>query len=257
MSGGLTQADRDFRETLDAFGEEARSCATLIYSELSLHHFAGSDPDVLNRVRLHPAFWNAITGGLQSGGFVALGRIYEDKERPASARTLLDMAERNMGLFQRAALEARKCSQGVSPADASEYAANAYEPRTGSFQKLRAQFEVYQTRFEADAAKIRHRVFAHAGTRSREEREQLFSGMMVRELEALTVFPLQLHDSLSGVYVNGFKPVLREAPTNVAEIAKTLPGIRTATWPHVHAVANVKAFTDQLKSDPIPEVRRF
>jgi hypothetical protein len=130
LSGGLAQADRDFRAALDAFGDEVRSCATVVYTELAFHFCAGSDHDLLDRVRLHPAFWNAVNGGLQSAGFIALGRIYEDKAQPGAARNVLQIADRNVGLFRHAALAKRKMADGLSEADAKVYAAAAHEVRT-------------------------------------------------------------------------------------------------------------------------------
>ena len=249
----IQTAEGEFQARLKAFEGDARSCATLAYTEFALHFFAGSDFAIQDRLNRHPAFWNTVLAGLQSSAFVALGRVFDTRRDTHSGTALLDFAEKYLGIFSRQAYEARQVRIGLSHVDATASAARAFELRPGGLADLRQQFEAKQFVFEAKAAPIRHEVYAHAGKLTIEDREAMFTGLPLRDLEDLVVFPLRLERALFQLYHNGREPVLDPAPSVITEVMKSAPEGGTSTWEHLHAASNVKAFLDWLRETPLDD----
>jgi hypothetical protein len=228
-------------------GNNARSCASFGYSQLAFDHIAGSDPERLAIVNEHAAFWNGVRGGMQTAMFVALGRIFDTTKGTDNARDLLRYADTYQGIFSESTLAARKVRQGLDPTFAAQYASEAFKlPRNG-LQPLMEALEANRTFYEANVEQIRHTVFAHSGRLSLAERDALFTGLTVRELEKLVVFPLRLHRALQQLFDNGMEPVLQDAPTNVVEIHGTPLGTGVNTWEHRHVVDAVAKLLGSLK----------
>ena len=255
-AGGMADieaAEREFETQLKAFEGHARSCATLAYTEFALHFYAGGDFAIRDQLNRHPAFWNAVLAGLQSSAFVALGRIFDKRSDTYSGTALIDFAEKYLGIFSRRAFEARQVRIGLGLDVAKASAARAFELRTGGLADLRQQFEAKQRIFEGKVAPIRHEVYAHAGKLTIEGREAMFTGLPLRDLEDLVVFPLRLERALFQLYHNGREPTLDPAPSIITEVIKSAPERGTSTWEHLHAAANVAGFLDWLRGTPLDD----
>jgi len=152
---------------------------------------------------------------------------------------LLEFAEQYPGMFTRKALAARKASELQDTEQAWTYASDAFEARPGSFKALGAQLTAHSAYYDKNVAPIRHKVFAHAGGLTREERERLFTDIRVRDMESLLVFPLQVHRALWNLYHNGRPPDLPTVDTLLPDILGKGQG---ATLEHVYAAREMAGF---------------
>jgi hypothetical protein len=157
------------------------------------------------------------------------------------------------GILSRQALEARKIRGGMSAEAAKEYAADAFELRPSGLSKVRAEFQTRRQFFLDKVAPIRHQVFAHAAKINKEERDALFTAVLMRPLEELVVFTLRLHGSLFQLYHNGREPLLEDAPSNIVDVIKNLPEKGTSTWEHLHAAKEAAALLEWAKAAPLEE----
>jgi hypothetical protein len=249
----LQHIEREFEARLEALDWDARRCAVFAYTEFTVHHLAGGDFAVVDRLNLHAGFWNTILGALQSSAFVALARIFEEDKSTYNAEHLLRFAEEMNGILSRQALEARKIRGGMSAEAAKEYAADAFELRPSGLSKVRAEFQTRRQFFLDKVAPIRHQVFAHAAKINKEERDALFTAVLMRPLEELVVFTLRLHGSLFQLYHNGREPLLEDAPSNIVDVIKNLPEKGTSTWEHLHAAKEAAALLEWAKAAPLEE----
>jgi hypothetical protein len=80
---------------------------------------------------------------------------------------------------------------------------------------------------------------------------------MVRTLERLAVFPLQLHRALGGLYHNGQKPELGAVPTLVTDVLKAIPPDGTNNWEHLDATKSAAEFVEWFRSAPMPKDREM
>lgn len=242
--------ERELAERIEALGRDSRSCAVFVYTELAFHRIIGGDPSALDRIQPHAGFWNAVLAGLQCSAFVALGRIYDKGKGTRSAHHLLKYAETNRGVFSHAMLRQRKRGHGLDETAADEFVKDAFEPRHGAFDDLRKEFERHQAYYVERIEPIRHTVFAHAGAQSLEDRNKLFTGLMVRDLERTVVFPLQLYRALWGLFQNGNRPLLPDALTLTSEVIAAGAPPHTSTWEHQHAAQQVKDLHAWLLTAP-------
>ena len=250
---GIEAREHEFEARLKAFESDARGCATLAYTEFVLHHYAGGNFAIRDRLNRHPAFWNSVLAGLQSSAFVALGRIFDKRSDTYGGTALLDFAEKYCGIFSRGAFKARQVRIGLGLDVARASAAKAFELRPGGLAELRQQFEARQRVFEDKVASIRHEVYAHAGMLTIEDREAMFTGLPLRDFEDLVVFPLRVERTLFQLYYNGVEPLLDPAPSLITEVIKSLPARGVSSWEHLHVAANVVAFLDWLCSTPVDD----
>jgi hypothetical protein len=93
---------------------------------------------------------------------------------------------------------------------------------------------------------IRHKVYAHAGKITRDERDRLFTGVKVRELERLTVFPLRLDRALSMLFENGLEPALGDPVTIIGEVLRNSPEKGQSTWEHYQQAGDAALFLRAL-----------
>jgi hypothetical protein len=248
---GIETAEREFVGRLEAFGKDARSCATLSYTWFTLDLKAGQNFEIRERFNRYPAFWNTVIGSLQASTFVALGRMFDRKRDTYNGTELLNFADTHLGIFSRQAYEARMVRIGLSPENAKVSAAKAYELRPGGLNELRRQFEQKLQFFEDKVAPIRHNVYAHAGKLTFDDRDTLFYDLQLRSLEDLVVFPLRVESALFQLYHNGRPPELDAAPSLISDVIKSAPARGEGTWEHLHTAQNVVAFLDWLRETPL------
>jgi hypothetical protein len=253
----VRQLDHDFEERLRALDDDGRACAVAAYTWLALDTRVGGDEALLSLFNEHAGIWNAVRASLVVATISALGRIYDDDRKTNSARQLLKRAVANPVLFTRDALRARRVRGGMAPAAAEAFvaAAEVFVAGTNAFEIVRTDLAALDDAFEAQSliylAKvrpIRHKVYAHTGRITRDERDALFTGLPpVRDFERLVVFPLRLHRALFSLYTDGRRAILDDVPTVIDNVLAAPVPPRTSTWAeHRHAAADVARFLDWL-----------
>jgi hypothetical protein len=235
-----------FEEHLREFSRHGVQCARSGYTLFAWRTRVDNDPDLLSLVNEHPAFWLSVLGALQAATFTALGRIYDDDRDTHSARLLLKRVEEHQGLFKRAQLHDRKVRAGMTPEAADTFVADAWELKRADVAALTDAFEHQRAVYVAKVKDIRDKVYAHAGRITRERRDELFEGLMLREWEHLIVFPLRLHAALFGLYDNGTQPTLYDVPTIIGQVLADPVPERTTTMEHRHAATDTTEFLHDL-----------
>lgn len=236
--------EASFEQRLEGLGRDSRDAAVFVYTQAALDYLA-SDFAVLDRLNQHPEFWIAVGRAFRSSGFIALGRVFDRRKGAHSAEALLDFAENHRGIFSRAALKARRMAAGMLESDAGEYVSDAYELPRGGLANLRAELKGRAEFFRETIGPIRHEFVAHTIGRDRRTAPDRF---FVRPFEDLVVFTLRLHDALWRMYHDG-----REAPSNIGEVMKALPGEHVTSWEHLHAAKAVADIVEWLKRGPLEE----
>jgi hypothetical protein len=250
----LQPIEHEFEERLVALDRDSRQAAVFAYTEFTIHHRAGSDFELIERLNLHAAFWNTVIGGLQGSAFVALGRMFDEDRSTYNIDGFLRYAETMKGIFSRKALEVRKVANGMSQTEARAYVADAWELGTNGLAELRKEFEAKREFFKERVGPIRHRVFAHAARITQEERNALFTGLFMRPLEELVVFTVRLHRAMFQLYHNGRQPRLDPAVSNIVDVMSALPERGVNSWEHLHAAKDAGALLDWIKSVPSEEL---
>ena len=248
----MKQYEQQFDGHLTALKNNGRAASIFVYTEITLHHFFGGDTDLFDRVNEHAGFWNGVLAALQTSGFIALGRMYDQDGGAHTIHALLRFIEDFTGLFRPVALELRRQAAGMTAEDARSFAEGTWTLKTSDLPPIRDEFEHFRQLYKANVEPIRHKVFAHAGRINRQELSELFTKVFLRDLERMVVFPLRLERALFGLYANGRAPTLESIPTNMVEILNRLPGDATSTWEHLHAVKNAAAVAAWMKLTPGP-----
>lgn len=247
----MKQFEERFEAALSALEHDGRAASVFVYTELTLHHFFGGDLEVMDRVNPHAGFWNGILAGLQTSGFIALGRLYDRDSNDHTLHALLEFVGEHRGLFQPVQLEQRRIRAGMAADDARTFASQAASLKASVVAELGKEFERHRALYDTNVRPIRHSVFAHAGRISRQERDALFTRVFTRELERMVVFPLRLHRALFQLYMNGDEPLLDSPPTLITDVLNALPDDSTTTWEHLHAAKNAVAMVLWMKNSPL------
>jgi hypothetical protein len=156
-----------------------------------------------------PLFWNTILGGLQTGAFVVLGRIF-DGDSAHNVGRLLRLAQDNLQIFSKPAFAQRMQSKTkIAPQDLVDYLKHVYVPKPADFRRLRGyvsrQRKIYLDKYQP----LRHRVFAHKELSDAADLSALLARTRIRDIERMLVFLMSLNEALWQLFVNGHKPVLR------------------------------------------------
>ena len=215
-----------------------------------------NDFDVLDRLRRHAGFWARVRASLQVSSFITLARMFDGRRDTDTMRDVIRFGRDNHGIFGRDRLAARKRRAGLSATEAIRYAAEAPVVPRSAWDLLQQEVNEKQLVFDAKVAPIRHKVFAHAGRISHEQRDALFLGLMVRTMEDLCVFPLSVHDAVRGFYLDGREPLLRHPPSLLADVIKSLPQSLISTWEHLHVAKDAADFFEWFKSVPLGNEHR-
>ena len=242
----ISNSEIEFEKRLDALFNDSRACVVFLYTELAFHQLVATNERTFKRINGHSEFWNGILGALQSSAFVALGRIYDKRRGNNSALHLFRFAERNIGIFRRPFIERRQIRSGMAKDDAKVYASEAYELPLDGLTSLRTEFDAKRQFYVEHIQPIRHNVIAHAGRLTSEVRDELFSKLLVRELESVAVFPLRLYETFFKLYHNGQEPQVDDVPTSIVEILKGGAGAPISTLEHQHVAATVENFLNWL-----------
>ena len=232
----------EFEAELENFRREVEGGAQFLYAFLAIHAVAADRSGVYALLNRAPLFWNTCLAALQSGFFITLGRIF-DQRSPHNVDTVLRLAERNPDIFSKAALGRRK--QGAArekPSWLDQYLVDAYEPRRDDFRRLRSHVKKRRLLYEANYRDLRHKVFAHRELAKPAEVATLFSKTNVRELERLFAFLGSLHEALWQLLFNGRKPVLRPLRYSVKRMRDFPSPSEHATAVHERIVQETERF---------------
>ncbi len=143
-----------------------------------------------------PCFGIRILGALQTAGFIALGRIFDQNSKYNIDR-LLRLAQNNPSIFSKAALAARKQGQSATPPDwLDDYMKTVHVPTPAYFRRIRSFVRKNRKVYEARYRDIRRKWFAHREIPDATEASGLFANTNIRELELLVTFLASLHDAL-------------------------------------------------------------
>jgi hypothetical protein len=248
----MKQFEQQFEGHLAALKNDGRAASIFVYTEITLHHFFGGDTNLYDRVNEHAGFWNGVIAALQTSGFIALGRMYDEDGSAHTIHALLRFIERHTGLFRPAALEVRRQTAGMTPEDAHSFVEGLWTLKASDLLPVRDEFEHFRLLYKANIEPIRNKLFAHAGKINRQELNELFTKVFLRDLERMVVFPLRLERALFGLYMDGRAPTLESVSTNMVEILNNLPGHATNTWEHFHVVKSAAAMAAWMNLTPAP-----
>jgi hypothetical protein len=99
--------EQEFENELEIFRTETQTAVQFFYAYLTIHAVARDRPTVHRLLNQAPLFWNTNLGALQTGSFIVLGRIFDQTSRH-NVDHLLKIGQTNLGIFNKAALGARK-----------------------------------------------------------------------------------------------------------------------------------------------------
>jgi hypothetical protein len=188
--------EQQFENELEIFRTEMQTAVQFFYAYLTIHAVARDRPAVHRLLSRAPLFWNTNLGALQTGSFIALGRIFDQTSRHNVDR-LLKIAQTNLGIFSKTALGARK--QRADPRVAAwlgAYLEDAYTPTPEDFRRLRSLVRKHRATYEAKYRDLRHKLFAHKEVSNPADVSALFAKTNVRELQRVLLFLLALCDAL-------------------------------------------------------------
>jgi hypothetical protein len=220
----VTTAEELFERELEIFRTETEAGMQFLSAYLAVHALAAKHKAVHRLLNEAPLFWNTCLAGLQTGSFMALGRIF-DNDSNHNLGKLLRITQNHKEIFSKAALARRK--QGSSPEPPtwiSEYLQDSYEPTARDFRRIRAHVRKRREIYEKNYRDIRHKWFAHKAVSEQTEIRALFSNANTRELQQLFAFLSWLYETLWELFFNGRKVALRPLRYSVKRIlASPLP----------------------------------
>ena len=198
-----------FTHELEAFRVEIASAIQFLYADLAMNAILAKDKQKLEIVNRTPLFWLTTAGALHTAFFITLGRIFDQKSSH-NVDKILSIAQRQIVIFSKEALEIRKRSSSANSAEWIDgYMKHVYIPTANDFRKLRKYVSKYRTIYEKVYRDIRHKVIAHKELSNSADIHALYKKTNVIEMQKLIVFLNQLYHALWQLYHNGNKPVLR------------------------------------------------
>jgi hypothetical protein len=141
----MTTAETLFECELEIFRTETEGGMQFLSAYLAVHALAAKHKAVHRLLNEAPLFWNTCLAGLQTGSFMALGRIFDNDSNHNLSR-LLRITKDHPEIFSKAALGRRK--QGNSPEPPAwlpEYLRESYEPTMSDFRRMRAHVRKRRT----------------------------------------------------------------------------------------------------------------
>jgi hypothetical protein len=238
----MTPEEEEFAKRLESVTHDVEDCIVHVYEELTIHHVAGSDLDVRDALDAHPEYFSGQLSAHQTAAFAALHRLYEVDHKHETLASLLGCAQRNLGMFSRAALSVRRVARGIAQDVAERSTENAFEPDVRGLADVRALISDGRKLYEAAAADIRHTMFGHTGTQPLEERIKQFEKLMVRDLERMAVIPFIAVRALRRLFESGLKPELQMPETIIVHVVKQAVENGPGEWPHFKVAADTTAF---------------
>jgi hypothetical protein len=219
----VTTAELQFERELEIFRTEVEGGTQFLYAYLAVHAAAARRRTVHRLLNEAPLFWNTCLAALQTGSFMALGRIF-DNDSDHNLGKLLRITQDHPEIFTKVALGRRKQGNKPEPPDwLSEYLRDSYEPTARDFRRIRAHVRKRRKIYETSYRDIRHKWFAHKAVSDQTEIADLFRKTNTRELQQLFAFLCWLYEVLWELFFNGSKPVLRPLRYSVKRLRFTRP----------------------------------
>jgi hypothetical protein len=202
-------AEAQFERELEVFRTEAATVAQFFYALLVIHAAAGATDQVYRLLNTAPLFWNTILGALQTAGFVALGRVF-DQSSTHNVDRLLRLTIDHPQIFSKASLARRKQGdRATPPAWLADYMKDVYVPRLGDLRRLHGYVSKHRKIYNEKYRPLRHQVFAHKEISDATAVSAMFAKTNVRELQRMSMFLLSIYSALWQLFVNGRRPALR------------------------------------------------
>ncbi len=245
-----------FSHELEVFRTEAESAIQFFYAYLTINVALADNEKALRIVNETPQFWRINMGALQTSCFIALGRVFDQSSRHNIGR-LLKVAQDNMDIFSKEALEARK-RKGSKNVDEwiDDYMKDVYVPTVSDFRRLRGHVSKYRKVYLNGYRDIRLKVYAHKELSKPDDVQTLFAKTNIPEMQRLLIFPKRLHTCLRELFHNGKKPVLRPMKYSVKAMRKAEIPKWQSKHVQEHIVHETEKFFRILSSVPNEEMHR-
>src|ERR1035437_10228685 len=165
--------------------ETAIGCSS---TYLTINRMAVDDRSIEQRYNRNADFWRATTYALQTGLFMAVGRVFDKTKNTYTIDDVVEQTIEHPGLFNKAALRQRKreslklFGDRPDPEWLPAYVANAWEPNRASLEILRTELVPHAKKIIEVYEPIRHKYFAHRGKDSQEAIAELFKKTAITEV---------------------------------------------------------------------------
>ncbi len=226
----MTCPSDQFLKELESFRIDAESAIQFFYAHFTIHQVAGMNRRIKVELDKEPMFWNTTLTALQTSGFIALGRIFDQNSKHNIDR-LLQSCQKNIVIFCKEELRKRKMASSRNASEwIEQYMKTAFEPSQDDFKRLRRHVLKYRRTYEARYRDIRSKVYAHKELSDSADIRALFSKTKINELQKLLVFLVRLHSCLQEIFFNGRKPSLPRMRFSIIEmLGKPTPKYKSLT----------------------------
>lgn len=216
---------------LKVFRSECEVVSLFFYTDLAIDEMARKDPEVLKFLNQTPLFWNTCKNALQTAAIIALGRIFNPKEKSRhNLAKLIDLAKKHPEIFSKSSLEKRRLGKNDKRPDwMDEFLKTAYEPSAADLDHLGKLIENSANAYEARYKSVRDKWFAHRDWLGDSEAAPSFAKTNIRELQRIIGFLESVCETFEQLFLNGRKPTFRLKPYSVKRFLKYSPGAKGRT----------------------------
>ena len=210
---------KDFVTQLENFRQEAYVAALYVYSDMAVQHAASGSKTSVAQLNRTPSFWSAHAAACQTGAYMCLGRVFDDKSK-FNIDALINAFAARLGQFSRQALGERK-KDAFLPQDSwrlSAYSDQAHYPTETDVAYLRRRVATYRAIYEKGFKPARHKYLAHREKHTPEQVAEVFGRAKVRDIWRMVVFLEALYTALSEQWTNGRRPLIRIRNYSVASL---------------------------------------
>lgn len=202
--------EAEFQRELEVFRVETETAIQYFYARQAFHLVASADARVMDALNLAPRFWNTSTSALQLSAMITLGRIFDPDPKNHSVSRLLSLAQKNLHIFSKVALSARKRAESANADEfLTDFLKSVYEPEPRDIQRLKDHVAKRRKTYDSNYRALRHQIFAHRSVADRAEIDALFAKTNIGELQKLFTFLARLHEVLWQLFYNGRRPVFK------------------------------------------------
>lgn len=179
---------------------------------LTINRLAVAHPSVQDQYNRHADFWRSTAYGLQTGFFMAFGRIFDDSKRAFSIEKLVHETIEHPGFFSKAELRKRMRAawkvygDQPDPELLAKRVAEAWEPTRTDLEILRTELAPYPQKFRAVYEPIRDEYFAHRSKMNEAGMEELFSKAKIDEAAEILRFVYGLVCGVEQMAMNATPP---------------------------------------------------
>ena len=253
MARDASPEEEEFRAGLDELEQDARAAARFTYAAETIDYLRNQRPTLMATLDRDAGFWDTVLGALQTASIAALARLYDPRNEVMSAARVLDYASTHAAaLFNPTALQSRQARAG-NGGDAAHPDVEGYRCGIENFAGLRAALDEHTALYEYAIRPIRYELFTESGRRSLLETLALFQIVEKADFQKLALFPSSLHGALRRLFQEGRKPLLDEAPADVAGLIASPAGERDADpWEQGCMVRDAWRFLTGLEDAEMP-----